>query len=231
MKASVLEALQSARADKRAVVLVTDLATGAQHLLAPTAGDRPEAVSEVAWQAAREALRSDQASTLTSGGEELFVEPFPPPLRLLIVGAVHIAQPLARMAREVGFEVTLVDPRTRFASEARFPGIDRRTGWPDEEIEALAPDPRTAVVTLTHDPKLDDPALQAALRSDAFFVGALGSRKTQASRVRRLEKAGFADEVTRRIHGPVGLPIGAQSPAEIATAILAQLIQVLRGAA
>jgi xanthine dehydrogenase accessory factor len=222
VKAAVLAALREARASKTPAVLLTTLEGGAQELLIAPEGDGAKA------DAARRALRRDQAFTTEIDGADVFVEPFNPPLRLVIVGAVHIAQPLAKMAQLAGFEVIVVDPRTRFASEARFPGVDRRTGWPDEELEALALDARSAVVTLTHDPKLDDPGLQAALKSPAFYIGALGSRKTHSSRIGRLEEAGFDAAAWERIHGPVGLNIGARSPAEIAVAVLAQVIGALR---
>ena len=231
MSPDLLAALQADRAAKRPAVVVTTLADGAQVLLHPTDDARPEEVSAELWAAAEEALRRDRARTLGEGVETRFVEPFNPPLRLLVAGAVHIAQPLCRMAAELGFEVRVVDPRTRFANADRFPGVTLHTGWPDEEIDALAPDTRTAVVTLTHDPKLDDPALQATLKTPAFYIGALGSKKTQAARLRRLRNAGFTDVDVARIHGPIGLAIGAQSPAEIAAAIVAQMIQVLRSAA
>ena len=150
------------------------------------------------------------------------------PLRLVIVGAVHIAQPLVQMARLAGFDPVVIDPREAFASEARFPGTDLRTGWPDAEMEAVAPDHRTAVVTLTHDPKLDDSALRVALRSDAFYVGALGSSRTHAKRLKRLEEGGLSHQ-SHRLHAPVGLDIGAATPAEIAVSILAEIVACLRG--
>ena len=150
------------------------------------------------------------------------------PLRLVIVGGVHIAQALVPMAQLAGFDPVVVDPREAFASSARFTGAALRTGWPDEEMDALAPDARTAIVTLTHDPKLDDPALRVALRSNAFYIGALGSTRTHAKRLSRLEKLGLTDQVTR-ISAPIGLSIGAASPAEIAVSILAEIIAALRG--
>jgi len=153
---------------------------------------------------------------------------FNPPLRMILIGAVHISQPLARMAALAGYEVVVVDPRRAFASAARFPGVEVRIDWPDEALEDLAPNLRTAVVTLTHDPKLDDPALHVALRSDAFYIGSLGSKKTHRTRVERLTEAGFDEKTIGRILGPVGLSIGATSPAEIAVAILAQITDVLR---
>ena len=150
------------------------------------------------------------------------------PLRLVIVGAVHIAQPLVGMSRLAGFDPVVIDPREAFASGARFPDTALRTGWPDEEMEAVAPDHRTAVVTLTHDPKLDDPALRVALGSDAFYVGALGSTRTHAKRLKRLDDAGLSLQ-SHRLHAPVGLDIGAATPAEIAVSILAEVVAVLRG--
>ena len=152
-----------------------------------------------------------------------------PPLRMAIVGGVHIAQALAGMAALAGFDVTVIDPRAAFASAARFPGTAIDTAWPDAAMGAFAPDGRSAVVTLTHDPKLDDPALHVALRSEAFYVGALGSRRTNASRAERLRAAGFGEEALARVHGPVGLDIGAATPGEIAAAILAEAIACLRG--
>ena len=145
------------------------------------------------------------------------------------VGAVHIAQPLARMAALAGYLVTVVDPRTAFASDERFPGVEVSTDWPDEALEKLQLNRRTAVVTLTHDPKLDDPALATALRSDVFYIGALGSKRTHAGRLKRLGELGFGEKDFARIHGPVGLDIGAVSPSEIAISILAQITLVLRG--
>jgi len=141
---------------------------------------------------------------------------------------VHIAQPLARMAAELGYKVTVVDPRTAFATDARFPEIELSTEWPDEALARLKPDKRSAVITLTHDPKLDDPALTEALKSQAFYIGALGSRRTHAARLKRLGELGFKDTDFARIHGPVGLNIGAISPAEIAVAVLGQVTSVLR---
>ena len=163
-------------------------------------------------------------------GRRLFLNVNNPPLRMIIVGAVHIAQPLSRMAVLAGYDVTVVDPRGAFASEERFPGLALNHDWPDEALAALAPDGRTAVVTLTHDPKLDDPALSAALRSDAFYVGSLGSRRTHTRRIERLAAEGFEPDDLARIRGPVGVDIGARTPAEIAASILAEVIAALRGA-
>ena len=151
-----------------------------------------------------------------------------PGLRLIVVGAVHIAQGLMAMARACGYAPVLIDPRSSFGAAARFPGEVILDDWPDEAMTQLAPDARTAVVTLTHDPKLDDPALAAALRSGAFYVGCLGSKRTHAKRVERLVAQGFTDEEIARLHAPVGLDIGARNPAEIAVSIMAQITQVLR---
>ena len=146
---------------------------------------------------------------------------------MVLVGAVHIAQPLSRLASVAGYDVTVVDPRQSFATEERFPGITIVDEWPDDGLNSLDLDRRTAVVTLTHDPKLDDPALGVAIRSPAFYIGSLGSRKTHAGRVERLTEEGFSAAEISRIHGPVGLDVGAVSPAEIAVSILAQVTAVL----
>lgn len=160
----------------------------------------------------------------------LFIDIHAPPPRLVVVGAVHIAQHLVPMAAMTGYDVVVVDPREAFASPERFGGVTLTHEWPDEALEALHLDARTAVVTLTHDPKLDDPALHIALRSPVFYVGALGSRKTHGKRVERLERHGFSAAEIGRIHAPVGMNIGARSPAEIALSILAQVTAVRRGA-
>jgi xanthine dehydrogenase accessory factor len=160
--------------------------------------------------------------------EETFVGVHNPPLRMVVVGAVHIAQALVPMARLAGWDVTLIDPREAFGSETRFPGEEISHDWPDEALDAHGVDARTAVVTLTHDPKIDDPAIARALRSDAVYIGSLGSSRTHARRVARLGEAGFSEAEMERIHAPVGLDIGARSPGEIAVAILAQITEVLR---
>jgi xanthine dehydrogenase accessory factor len=149
-------------------------------------------------------------------------------VRVVIVGAVHIAQPLSQMAALAGLEVILIDPRKAFATSERFPGVTLHASWPGPVLETLTLDARSAVITLTHDPKLDDPALVAALNSPAFYIGALGSGKTHAARLRRLQARGFDEAALARVHGPVGLPLGARSPAEIAVSILAQLVAELR---
>lgn len=179
-------------------------------------------------QTAHSALREDRSHIVTIDDQEWFLQVLNPPIHLIIVGAVHIAQSLAKMAAELGWRVTIVDPRTGWANEARFPGIAIAANWPDEAMTELGLNRRTAVVTLTHDPKLDDPALTAALRSRAFYIGALGSKKTHAARQERILKQGFSESDFSRIHGPVGLDIRAASPAEIAVSILAQIVGHLR---
>ncbi len=176
-------------------------------------------------------LRSDRAGIeATAQGETRFVVPHNPPLRMIVVGAVHIAQPLVAMARLAGYDPVVIDPRETFAAAERFPGERVLDEWPDEAMRRLAPDARTAVITLTHDSKLDDPAITEALAGDCFYLGCLGSKKTHAARLARLEAAGIDAQALARIHAPVGLAIGAMTPAEIAISIMAQVTAVLRGA-
>jgi xanthine dehydrogenase accessory factor len=222
----LLARLRAAHAAKTPVALLTRLSDGAQRLW-PEEADVPAALAE----AARTALRDDAAANLTLDGEAWFVHPHNPPLRLIVVGAVHIAQALVPMAQTAGFAVTVVDPRRAWATAERFPGITLIHEWTDDAMAALAPDGRTAVVTLTHDPKLDDPALDVALRSDAFYVGALGSRRTHAKRVARLTEAGHGEAALARIHAPVGVNIEAVTAPEIALSILAEVVAARRGAA
>jgi xanthine dehydrogenase accessory factor len=211
---TVLADLVAARATRRAVALVTDMGSWA-HALADGTGDG----------AVQARFRSDRSGLEEDGR---FIAVHNPPLRMIVVGAVHIAQPLLLMARACGYDPVLIDPRDAFGSAARFPGETIVADWPDEAMAALAPDARTAVVTLTHDPKLDDPAIRIALGSPVFYLGCLGSTRTHAKRVERLQAEGFDAAAIARIHAPVGLNIGAKSPAEIAVSILAQVTQVLR---
>ena len=228
MKIDLLERRLAAQQAGQTTVLVTELKSGAQLLLGEgiALGDLKLGNEERA--AINRAVIEDRSQTLDSAQGPLFIEVWSPPLRLIVVGAVHIAQTLARMAVQAGYDVTIIDPRSAFASEERFPGVTLTTDWPDEVLPALKPDKRTAIVTLTHDPKIDDPALQAALRSDAFYIGALGSRRTHARRGERLQSAGFDATAFARIHGPVGLDIGALTPGEIAVSILAEITAILR---
>ncbi len=210
----VLERLVDARGRAEPVAYVTDLEAGGPRLAAQSAyPDR---------------FRLDRSGVEEDG--KTFVAIHNPPLRMIIVGAVHIAQHLVTMARACGYAPTLIDPRGAFGSEARFPGEVIMDDWPDEAMAILKPDARTAVVTLTHDPKLDDPAIIAALGSDVFYLGCLGSTRTHAKRVARLEEAGFSAEQVGRIHAPVGLDLGGRQPAEIAVSIIAEVTQALRKA-
>ena len=228
MKQAIFTALQSARAAKRAIVLATELGSGHQLLLDDAgkalAGDLPAAPGLIA--AALAALDADQSRRSEDGRH--FLQVFGSPWRLAVVGAVHIAQALVPMAQLLGYEVTVVDPRRAWASAARFPGVTLTHDWPDEALAVFAPDRRTAVVALTHDPKLDDPALTLALASPAFYVGALGSKRTHEKRRERLVGNGVGAEAFARIDGPIGLSIGAKSPAEIALAILGKVTQMRR---
>lgn len=224
MRTETLGAILGHIERKRSVVLATNLESGEQRLLHRGEGETDSERIEV-----ERALRLDACVTTEWEAEpRIFYQPFNPPLRMILVGAVHIAQPLSAMATIAGYEVTIVDPRESFAATDRFPGVRLRVEWPDAALESLGLDQRSAVVTLTHDPKLDDPALHVALRSDAFFIGCLGSKKTHASRLRRLSKAGFSEPELQRVRGPVGLPIGSRSPAEIAISVLAEVTQTLR---
>lgn len=220
-------ALREARATKRASVLATRLSDGAQALVLADDAATPPALAE----AAGAALAADESRTATIDGEAWFLHVHSPPLRLAVVGAVHIAQALVPLAVALGYAVTVIDPRRAFATAERFPGVSVSQAWPDEAMAEFAPDARSAVVTLTHDPKLDDPALDAALRSPAFYLGALGSRKTHAARLSRLRELGHGDAAMARIHGPVGLDIGAETAPEIALSILAEIVAARRGAA
>ncbi len=221
-----LQAILQALETRTPLVVVTQIPTGQQWFLD---GPQSAACPSELRDGVASALLADGADEHSlDDGRRFFFLPFVPSVRLLIVGAVHTAQPLCQMATQCGFDVTVIDPRSAFATTARFPGVTLVREWPEPALTRIPVDRRTAVVTLTHDPKLDDPALAAALRSDAFYVGALGSGKTHAARLRRLVEQGFSAEQTARIHGPVGLRLGARSPSEIAVSILAQIIAVLR---
>lgn len=212
MPVEVLQELARARAERRPVAYVTGLTQGGARLAGRE--DYPDR------------FRMDRSGVEEDG--ETFVAVHNPPLRMAIVGAVHIAQHLAPMARSCGYDPVVIDPRPAFASAARFPGERLSEEWPDEALKAVGLDARTAVVTLTHDPKLDDPAIEAALGSEVFYLGCLGSTRTHGKRVARLQEAGFTEEQIGRIHAPVGLDIGARSPAEIAVSVMAEVTQRLR---
>jgi xanthine dehydrogenase accessory factor len=224
MTPATLRRLLDAQTAGPAIVLATRLPDGAQLLL-------PDEPAPPGLQdAASLALSRDENRIAEVEGARWFLQVHAPPYRLIIVGAVHVAQALSGLAAAVGYGVTIVDPRRSFATAERFPAVTLTHDWPDEALEKLAPDGRTAVVTLTHDPKLDDPALDRALRSQAFYIGALGSRKTQAGRLERLAALGHATSSLARIRGPVGLALGAVSAPEIALSILAEIVAVRRGA-
>lgn len=229
MKRETLDEIQALKGDQKPIALLTMLATGDQYVM--QVGQEVEAqrlFSSETLARAAEALRRDKSVIFDAQEGRVFVQVINPPLRMIIVGAVHIAQALIPMAIGAGYAVTVVDPRRGFASPERFPGLSVIGEWPDDALEQLSPDTRTAVITLTHDPKLDDPALRLALASPCFYIGSLGSRKTHAARLARLTQAGFSDVELARLHGPVGLAIGAQSPAEVAISIIAEVTLVLR---
>lgn len=228
MKLQTLEQILADRANKRPIVLATDLVTGSETIIYPDDDNELAANPPDIAEGAREIMRSDRSKIIETEKGPVFLHIFNPQLRMIIVGAVHIAQPLARAASLTGYDVVIVDPRRAFASEERFPGVTLINEWPDDALQSLMPDIRTAVVTLTHDPKIDDPALEMALKSPAFYIGALGSKKTHNARIQRLKLTGFSGTDIKRICGPIGLDIGARSPSEIAIATLAQITQHLR---
>lgn len=237
MKRSLFDLLLDAKRTRRPAVLVTHLRSGEQTLLVagvqhgaplPKGEDFEEQIKAIAIKDAGGIINlgsSDEDQEET----RYFIQPYNPSKRLLIVGAVHISQALAPMAMTAGYETIVIDPREAWATQERFPGIPLDRRWPDEAFEEMIPDRGAAIVTLTHDPKIDDPALEAALSSDAFYIGALGGRKTHGKRIARLTEAGFSEAQIARIHAPIGLDIGAVSPAEIAVAILAEVTLALRG--
>ncbi len=214
MKRDILTELIAAKARRQSVALVTDLQSGEQKIVIRANAD---ATLEKAFRFDKSGVDSDQ-----------FVAIYNPPLRLVITGAVLIAQSLIPMASAAGYDITVIDPRGAFATGTRFPGINLHTEWPDDVIPKLGLDARTAFIALTHDPKIDDPALELALKSDVFYIGALGSKKTQGSRFERLRQNGFTETDLSRINGPIGLDIGAMGAAEIAISIMAAMTKALR---
>jgi len=223
MKLSLLTALNAERAARRAAIVVTDVESGEQRLVkaADIAKDPLKAVLS-------EHLRSGKSGMEDTPEGRVFLTVYVPAAQLIAIGAVHISQALAPIAKLLGYDVTIVDPRTAFATPERFPDVKVIAEWPDEALPPLNVDRYTAFVALTHDPKIDDPALLHALARDCFYIGALGSRKTHARRLERLKQQGVNDADLRRIHAPIGLDIGAVSPAEIAVAIMAQITERLR---
>ena len=220
MKRAILDALTREAAQPK--IRALDRASGEEMLIDLVSDQTALGV------AARGAARADASGEVEIEGRTWFLEVHNPALELALVGAVHIAQPLAEMARLAGYAVRVIDPRAAFATEARFPGVTLHQGWPDEVLAEFPLGSRSALVVLAHDPKIDDTALEAALASPAFYIGALGSKKTHAARLERLSGRGVQAEALARIRGPVGLAIGARSPAEIALSILAQMTQTLR---
>ena len=230
MKVEQLRVAVRAQAEKRPIVLLRSLDSDEHWLLDPSeAQDSLESLSEALRARCHEALTHDGASVFESDGSRYLIQTISPPYRLIVIGAVHIAQALIPMAQAAGFSVTLIDPRPAFATPQRFPDVEILNTWPQDVMDKLSLSSRTAVVTLSHDPKIDEPALAAALGSDAFYIGALGSKRNHAGRLERLNALGFDSTTLKRIAGPVGLNLGGRAPAEIAVSILAQIIQARYG--
>ena len=223
-----LDRLAALCAASRPVCLITDLAGGQKQLVSLDEPGAVEALSSDMRPHVEQLIRGGRNTVVEAGGRPFFLHRFYPPPELIVVGAVHIAKPLCVFARTTGYRVTVIDPRSAFANPDRFPDVPFRVQWPDEAMEQMKLHHATAVVALCHDPKIDDPALAAALKSDAFYIGALGSRKTHKERLERLCSSGFSDDTLKRIHGPVGLDIGALDPEEIAIAIMAEITAVRR---
>ncbi|CAA2155961.1 putative xanthine dehydrogenase subunit A [Methylobacterium brachiatum] len=225
MRTETLEILNAERARRRATILVTDLADGSQRLVREA-----EIAADPLAEVLRKHLASGKSGLVEIDGRQTFLSVQVPPVRLVVIGAVHISQAMAPMVAGLDLALTVIDPRTAFASPDRFPGVELVAEWPDAALGGRVPplDRYCALAALTHDPKIDDPALKAALTAECFYVGALGSRKTHAARTARLAEAGFSPEQIGRIRAPIGLAIGAVSPAEIALAVLAEIVAALR---
>ncbi len=223
MKLQTLTELNAERAARRPAIVITDIANGEQRLVRA----KDFATDPLGGELARQ-LRTGKSGMVEVGGKRLFLNVYAPTARLVIIGAVHISQALAPMAQSLGYDVTVVDPRTAFASPERFPDVPLIAEWPDVALPPLNIDHYTAFVALTHDPKIDDPALLHAFKCDCFYIGALGSRKTHGKRGERLKGQGARDSDIARIHAPIGLPIGAVSPSEIAVSIMAEITAQLR---
>jgi xanthine dehydrogenase accessory factor len=223
MKLSLLSALNAERSKRSGAVLITDLGSGEQRLV-----KEGQLKKDPLAAALNEQLRLGKSGTIEEGGKRYFLTVQAPPVRIMITGAVHISQALAPMAKLLDYEVAIVDPRTAFATPQRFPGVALHAVWPDAYLKEHPLDRYTALVALTHDPKIDDVALIAALKADCFYIGALGSRRTHAKRLERLQEAGLGEAEMARISAPIGLDIGAATPAEIALATLGQLTAALR---
>ena len=228
MKLAFLEGLLDASHPRSGRALVTDLVSGAQRLITLRHSSGDLSLDEAEVSQVRRAIEEDRSQIIAMRTRELFVEVWSAVLRLIVIGGVHTAQSLVPLAKLLGYDVTLVDPRPAFASAARFPDTPLIIEWPDKAVAKLQPDRRTALVTLTHNPRIDDVALIAALRAETFYIGALGSRRTHAQRRERLGREGFDTTAMDRVRGPIGLAIGALTPAEIAVSIMAEITAVLR---
>ncbi len=223
MRADHLVAVNAARRARRAVILATDLGNGSAQVINEGQITDGELQAEV-----DKAFRTGKSAMFEPGGRKVFLNVIVPPPRIVVIGAVHISQALAIMAPVAGFDLRIIDPRTAFASPQRFAGVDLVADWPEEALAERPLDGYSALVAVTHDPRIDDFPIAEALRTGCFYVGALGSRKTHAKRVERLQALGIGEEEIARIDAPVGLDIGAQSPAEIAVAVLGAIIQAFR---
>lgn len=223
MKTGTLAALNAERAARRPALLVTDMQSGEQRLVKAADIARDSLSGELDKH-----LRMGKSGMVEVDGRQVFITVHAPTARLVVIGAVHISQALAPMASALDYDVTVIDPRTAFASPERFPDVPLIAEWPEVALPPLNVDRYTAFVALTHDPKIDDPALIHALQGDCFYIGALGSRKTHGRRLERLKQQGASDEQLARIHAPIGLNIGAVSPAEIAVSIIAEITAQLR---
>ena len=223
MKDETLNLILSEKNNRNTIIVATEINSGEQIIINE---ENDTDINNKILTAAKNNIIQGKSEVLEIGSNKWFINITLPPLRLVTVGAVHIAQPLAEIATISGYEVIIIDPRAAFANNQRFPDIKIINEWPEVALNELGIDNRTAVVTLTHDPKLDDSALNAALKSKAFYIGSLGSKKTHKARVQRLKIANFSDDEIKRIHGPIGLAIGAKSPQEIAISIISEIITI-----
>lgn len=224
MDLSILTELNTERTARRATILVTEMAGGGQRLVKAA-----DIAADPLAEMLDKQLRMGKSALVESEAGPVFLTVQAPPPRIVATGAVHISQAMAPMARQLDLDLTIIDPRSAFATPERFPDVALIAEWPDEALQSVTLDSYTAFIALTHDPKIDDPGLIAALRSDCFYIGALGSRKTHGKRIERLGEVGFDAEALSRIHAPIGLDIGAVSPAEIALSVLAEIVSALRG--
>tara|TARA_B100001173_G_scaffold276032_1_gene256641 strand:- start:490 stop:1191 length:702 start_codon:yes stop_codon:yes gene_type:complete len=223
LKDEILNLILSEKNNRNTIIVATEIISGQQLIISE---NNDSEINNKILIAARTNIMQGKSEILEIGSEKWFINISLPPLRLITVGAVHIAQPLAEIATISGYEVTIIDPRAAFANNQRFPDIKIINDWPEEALNNLKIDNRTAVVTLTHDPKLDDSALNTVLKSNAFYIGSLGSKKTHNARIQRLKRSNFSEDEINRIHGPIGLDIAAKSPQEIAISIISEIISI-----